>query len=359
MKCNLCPRNCNVDRDRELGYCGASNDMVIARYSRHMWEEPVISGDNGSGTIFFSYCNMKCCFRQNYELSELHKGRVVSVKEFSDIVNSWLASQGDDWSWNNYNDDIMWTVIMLTRAYLHVGTARYLNDAKNNFQTVYNRAWTDAYGGGLVWCQGKTSKNACVNGPGAIAACYLAIATGDTSYYTKAQNIISWMNKMLVQSDGGVWDNIDWDPVNSKYTYNTWISTYNQGTYIGATLMLYEYTKNNDYLEMAKRAASRATRISDILDGEDNGGDLIGFKGILARWLGKLIKDMSISTYNVWIQNNAHSAWINRNNENLMWTKFGTKTENNIENSSEDNKRTMTAWGCSAAVSWLVNLAAL
>ena len=276
-----------------------------------------------------------------------------------DVVNSWLDSQGDDWRNNDYNDDILWACIMLTRTYLHVGTARYLNDAKNNFQTVYNRAWTDAYGGGLVWCQGKTSKNACVNGPGAIAACYLAIATGDTSYYTKAQNIISWMNKMLVQSDGGVWDNIDWDPVNSKYTYNTWISTYNQGTYIGATLMLYEYTKNNDYLEMAKRAASRATRISDILDGEDNGGDLIGFKGILARWLGKLIKDMSISTYNVWIQNNAHSAWINRNNENLMWTKFGTKTENNIENSSEDNKRTMTAWGCSAAVSWLVNLAAL
>ena len=60
-------------------------DMVIARYSRHMWEEPVLSGDKGSGTIFFSYCNMRCCFCQNYELSELHKGRIVSVNEFSDI----------------------------------------------------------------------------------------------------------------------------------------------------------------------------------------------------------------------------------------------------------------------------------
>lgn len=86
MKCNLCPRNCNVDREKgEKGYCGALNEMVIARYSLHMWEEPVISGDNGSGTIFFSYCNMRCCFCQNYEISELHKGRVVSVDEFSDI----------------------------------------------------------------------------------------------------------------------------------------------------------------------------------------------------------------------------------------------------------------------------------
>lgn len=86
MKCNLCPRNCNVDRENgELGYCGASDKMVIARYSLHMWEEPIISGNNGSGTIFFSYCNMRCLFCQNYEISELHKGRVVSIEEFSDI----------------------------------------------------------------------------------------------------------------------------------------------------------------------------------------------------------------------------------------------------------------------------------
>lgn len=86
MKCNLCPRNCNVDRNNgEIGYCGANNEMMIARYSLHMWEEPCISGDNGSGTIFFSYCNMRCCFCQNYEISELHKGRVVRVEEFSNI----------------------------------------------------------------------------------------------------------------------------------------------------------------------------------------------------------------------------------------------------------------------------------
>lgn len=86
MGCNLCPRRCNVDREKgEIGFCGAPNELVVARYSLHMWEEPVISGDKGSGTIFFSYCNLKCCFCQNYEISELHKGRIVSVDEFSDI----------------------------------------------------------------------------------------------------------------------------------------------------------------------------------------------------------------------------------------------------------------------------------
>ena len=86
MKCNLCPRNCNVDRAKgQIGYCMAPNDLVIARYSLHPWEEPVISGINGSGTIFFSYCNLKCCFCQNYQISELHKGRVVTIEEFSNI----------------------------------------------------------------------------------------------------------------------------------------------------------------------------------------------------------------------------------------------------------------------------------
>lgn len=86
MSCILCPRRCNVDREKgEIGFCGAPNELVVARYSLHMWEEPVISGDKGSGTIFFSYCNLRCCFCQNYEISELHKGRIVCVDEFSDI----------------------------------------------------------------------------------------------------------------------------------------------------------------------------------------------------------------------------------------------------------------------------------
>ena len=286
---------------------------------------------------------------------------VASKEIMIEVVDSWLKSQGEDWKWNAYNDDIMWACIMLTRTYLITKNERYLNIAKNNFKTVWDRAWTDQYGGGLVWCEesDKTSKNACVNGPGAIAACYLAIATGDTSYYQKAADAINWLNTMLVQEDGSVWDCIDWDRQNNKYTYNTWVSTYNQGTYLGACKMLYEYTHNTDYLEMAKRAAKRATKISDILDGEDNGGDLIGFKGILARWFGKFIKDLKINIYNDWAANNAHSAWANRNKDNLMWTKFGTKTEDNIENSSQDNKKRQTSWGCSAAVSWLVNCGAL
>lgn len=85
-KCRLCPRNCFVNRNLdEVGYCGANNKMVIAKYYLHKWEEPCITGKNGSGTIFFSYCNLRCLFCQNYKISILNYGKEISVEKFSNI----------------------------------------------------------------------------------------------------------------------------------------------------------------------------------------------------------------------------------------------------------------------------------
>ena len=86
-KCNICPRECNVNRNNnELGFCKCKNEIKIANYSLHMWEEPCISGDNGSGTIFFSYCNLKCIYCQNYEISKYHKGKIVTKDELINIM---------------------------------------------------------------------------------------------------------------------------------------------------------------------------------------------------------------------------------------------------------------------------------
>ena len=85
-KCNLCPRNCRVNRNcLDVGFCMAPNEIVIAKYYLHMWEEPCITGENGSGTIFFSYCNLRCMFCQNYKISTLNYGKKISVEEFSNI----------------------------------------------------------------------------------------------------------------------------------------------------------------------------------------------------------------------------------------------------------------------------------
>lgn len=84
-KCNLCPRNCGVNRYESLGFCKASDKVKVAYYSLHQWEEPVISGINGSGTIFFSNCNLKCIFCQNKKISTLGYGKEISNERLKEI----------------------------------------------------------------------------------------------------------------------------------------------------------------------------------------------------------------------------------------------------------------------------------
>ena len=85
MSCNLCPNSCNVNRQNSLGACGVNEKLKIAKYYLHKFEEPFISGKNGSGTIFFCGCSLKCVFCQNYDLSRNNRGKEISVLELSEI----------------------------------------------------------------------------------------------------------------------------------------------------------------------------------------------------------------------------------------------------------------------------------
>ncbi len=85
-KCTLCPRNCQANRTTTLGYCKSSTTIQIGNYSLHQWEEPPISGNHGSGTIFFTHCSLNCIYCQNYELTKNHKGYTVSITKLADIM---------------------------------------------------------------------------------------------------------------------------------------------------------------------------------------------------------------------------------------------------------------------------------
>ena len=94
MQCNICPRRCGADRENgSLGFCGASNKIRIARAALHFWEEPCLSGKNGAGTVFFSHCNMKCVYCQNYRISTRGAGHEVSIGELAEIFLD-LQSRG-------------------------------------------------------------------------------------------------------------------------------------------------------------------------------------------------------------------------------------------------------------------------
>lgn len=123
--CNICPNNCNVDRISKMGRCGASNKINIAKYYLHPFEEPAISGKNGSGTIFFTGCALKCVFCQNYSLSRNTRGKDISINNLADIFK-----ELEDMGAHNVN--------LVTPSHYAYQIIEALNIYKPNIPIVYN-----------------------------------------------------------------------------------------------------------------------------------------------------------------------------------------------------------------------------
>lgn len=85
-KCTICPHKCGINRNEKIGRCKSGKEIKIALYSTHNFEEPCISGEKGSGTIFFSNCNMNCIYCQNYEISQIGKGKEISIEKLAEIM---------------------------------------------------------------------------------------------------------------------------------------------------------------------------------------------------------------------------------------------------------------------------------
>ena len=85
-RCTICPHNCGINRTKHAGRCKSTDKVKIALYSTHDFEEPCISGEKGSGTIFFSNCNMNCIYCQNYEISQQEKGKEITIEELANIM---------------------------------------------------------------------------------------------------------------------------------------------------------------------------------------------------------------------------------------------------------------------------------
>jgi putative pyruvate formate lyase activating enzyme len=93
-ECRICPNECAINRlEGETGNCNSTNEVVISSYGPHYGEEPELVGIYGSGTIFFTNCNMACIYCQNYDISQLGLGKKISIEELSDIMIS-LQSRG-------------------------------------------------------------------------------------------------------------------------------------------------------------------------------------------------------------------------------------------------------------------------
>ena len=125
MKCSICPRQCEVDREKQMGYCGMPWEFKIARAAKHFWEEPPISGTNGSGTVFFSGCSLGCVYCQNYSISHCGEGKIISEKRLTEIFDELISSGA-------HNINLVSPTHYLTRL------KKVLTDYKSTVPIVYN-----------------------------------------------------------------------------------------------------------------------------------------------------------------------------------------------------------------------------
>ena len=125
MKCNICPRQCGADRETEKGYCGQPVGFVLARAGLHFWEEPPISGRNGSGTVFFSGCNLGCVYCQNYEISHGDVGKAISNERLTEIFDELICKGA-----HNIN--------LVNPTHYALALKRILSEYKSSVPVVYN-----------------------------------------------------------------------------------------------------------------------------------------------------------------------------------------------------------------------------
>ena len=125
MECRLCPRECAADRSINKGRCGVGDEILISRAARHMWEEPPISGTKGSGTVFFSGCNLGCVFCQNYDVSHRAYGMEVDEKHLMKIFDT-LIEKGV----HNLN--------LVTPTHYVPMLAKVLSEYKSPVPVIYN-----------------------------------------------------------------------------------------------------------------------------------------------------------------------------------------------------------------------------
>lgn len=262
---------------------------------------------------------------------------------FDELYKNFCARNNTDWSGNEFNDDITWMCIACIRAYLLTGNVEYRNRAKQNFDKMYARA--NIYGDGtLVWKQGNKGTTSCINGPASVCASYLGIALGQESYHEIAKRIYTGQRALLYNINSqGVFNGHVYDSGDSEKgeVGNTWGSTYNQGTSLGAALMLYEHY--GDPLYKSDADAIMNWTIKNLANSDKlihvcqtTSGDLTGFKGILLRYVRRYAAELNHPEYYDWLAKNAYHAWNNRNSKGISSSAWLSKTREDFTFGNEN-----------------------
>lgn len=266
------------------------------------------------------------------------------------LIRGFIKVHGADWSWNKYNDDLMWITMACLRAHLFTGNPEFYDIGKSCFDSTWLRAY-DTEAGGVWWTTDNGSKNACILGPTAIAAALMYQCGGGDEYLDRALTVFNWEKNALYHDNGLIQDSITPDGV-----CHGGALSYNQGTFIGAAHLLNVATKTTDFERCAVAATEYAREHCTgqnapgvfwneyhIGDGDNDGA---GFKGIFARWCGKWIRETGHDEFLPWLRLNAQTVVDQRNSKGLSWGIWGKPTPDGP----------LAAWECSGSVALLQNI---
>jgi hypothetical protein len=271
------------------------------------------NNQSGGETYFWGQAEEIECVIDSYEWNP----SPATASMITNLLNGFINYNGINWTaTDGYNDDVMWAVIAFARGGMDTGRTNYCNLAQSNFNACFARAWSTNLGGGLFWQYPENaSKNACVNGPGSIAASLMYRIYANPTYWNDASNIYTWERSVLFNTNNGaIYDNIGTNGVIS-----TWSSTYNQGTFLGAANFL---GLTNDAALSANFTMMNLTT-GGILLQYGIAGNNSGFNAIYLRWLVRFMNDNNLqSIYEPWLQLNANAAWNSRRADNLSWCQW-------------------------------------
>ena len=246
---------------------------------------------------------------------------------------------------NTFYDDMEWNALSLLRTYTVTQDNKF-KTAAQNIWTDIQTGWNTNGGGGIAWNKNELwSKNACSNGPACILAARLYQQFGDETDKEWALKIYDWEKSTLFDpATGAINDNLN----ASTGVISTYISTYNQGTFIGSAVELYTITDDKSYLNDAIKAANytiNSLSSNRILDTEGT-GDLALFKGIFIRYFTELIQNEGLDSatkerFALFLKYNAEELWNDGTNKLYAtftsdWTtapNFLSETELNAQES--------------------------
>ena len=260
----------------------------------------------------------------------------------TNLLNTFMANNatngnGSDWSWDSWNDDVVWAEVAFVRGYLITHNTTFLNAAEQNFNMVWNRGWDTSLGGGIWENQDKQTKATLSNDPAVMVGCMIYDITGDSGYLSKAEQIYSWEWNHLFDHGTGQVNEAITSSGSEQYSDNV----YNSGTFVNAANALYKETAGGTYYNDAKLAADHIVNEYSVLS--STGGS--AWADQFVRGLAKFARQNNLwSTYGPWLTNQCTAAWNNRRTDyNITNNNWTSPTPSNTQAYAMDSLSAMVA----------------